>query len=681
MECCRLVVTLCSSPAYPSDMLPTPLTGPVSRYGSPLWRVAEAVATVSEAGWSDIAGATCRALVDLLELDEARYITPSGQLGCWDRDPRQHRPRIRRHCVQTAVSDAGERPLQWRDGGYSLLALPVRRSGRRAAVLVGGVRGDREFDPDELQAGMLVAAAAAAGALEPPRETTELGLESWELEHGGSEVDMAAVLLDSLTQVLPSDACCLYGLIHETNRVVPLHWAGDEVGGRPGRVVSPGVGSAGAAMLDGRPRIIESARRDRHASRLLPSAADESGLVLPVLVDGAPVVVAVCARVGVGRFSADDLQKAQRVARRSSASFRVALARSAAEREASISRTLLDLGDALNGRVDSVGSLAQLVAASTRRLAPASQVSVWLRRGRKFDYAAGAGFSPAEIERLRVAQLATDDPVVRYALDRRAVCLRDLDVSSAYAQVLDGELRAPRVAVVPIGERAANRAVLLVQRGPTGFAESDVRILQGIADQALIGLTNRQLYDDLEESFLATVKALATALATNDEYTGEHACELEGLCTTVGQALGLESAELRDVGLAAALHDIGKIGIPSPILRKPAALTPEEQQVMRRHPEMGARIIAPVAALDGARELVIACHEHWDGSGYPFGLSGEQIPLGARIILVCDAYHAMTSNRVYRQALPKAEVLRELERCSGTQFDPVVADALLDLVR
>lgn len=101
---------------------------------------------------------------------------------------------------------------------------------------------------------------------------------------------------------------------------------------------------------------------------------------------------------------------------------------------------------------------------------------------------------------------------------------------------------------------------------------------------------------------------------------------------------------------------------------------------MRRHPELGARIMEPVPALDGARRLVVACHEHWDGSGYPHGLSGEEIPMGSRVILACDAFHAMTSDRVYRSAMPVADALAELRRCAGSHFDPQVAAILVEAV-
>jgi HD-GYP domain-containing protein (c-di-GMP phosphodiesterase class II) len=205
-------------------------------------------------------------------------------------------------------------------------------------------------------------------------------------------------------------------------------------------------------------------------------------------------------------------------------------------------------------------------------------------------------------------------------------------------------------------------------------------MLLGIADQALLAMVNRTLYTELEESFLATVAALGTALGTKDEYTSDHAQALVGLTTGVARRLAVAGSELRDITVAAALHDVGKIGVPAAILTKPGPLTVEEWAVMRRHPELGAKIMEPVPALDGARRLVVACHEHWDGSGYPHGLGGDEIPVGARIILACDAFHAMTSDRVYRAAMPVAGAVDELRRCAGTHFDPEVAAALIEVV-
>jgi HD-GYP domain-containing protein (c-di-GMP phosphodiesterase class II) len=237
-------------------------------------------------------------------------------------------------------------------------------------------------------------------------------------------------------------------------------------------------------------------------------------------------------------------------------------------------------------------------------------------------------------------------------------------------------------AIVAVGERAANRAAIVVQRGPRRGAPSrrDEQLLLGVADQALLAMTNRALVDELQTSFLATVEALGNALDLKDQYTNDHAQALVGLCTAVAERLGLDEAAVRDVSFAAALHDIGKIGIPQEVLNKPGLLNQEEFELMKLHPELGARIIEPVAALAGARRLVLACHEHWDGSGYPHGLAGDEIPLGARVILACDAFHAMTSDRVYRPAMTMAEAIAELRRGAGTQFEPQVVDALVAVV-
>ena len=135
--------------------------------------------------------------------------------------------------------------------------------------------------------------------------------------------------------------------------------------------------------------------------------------------------------------------------------------------------------------------------------------------------------------------------------------------------------------------------------------------------------------------------------------------------------------QLKRVELGALFHDIGKIGIPASILMKPGPLTSEERALIERHPELGERILAPIDQLAEVRPIVRACHERYDGQGYPDQLRGEEIPLEARIIFVCDAYHAMTSDRPYRAALATDEALRRLAEAAGSQFDPRVIEACL----
>jgi HD-GYP domain-containing protein (c-di-GMP phosphodiesterase class II) len=150
--------------------------------------------------------------------------------------------------------------------------------------------------------------------------------------------------------------------------------------------------------------------------------------------------------------------------------------------------------------------------------------------------------------------------------------------------------------------------------------------------------------------------------------------------TTTAEALGLPEHEVKRIALGAELHDVGKVAIPDTILNKAGPLDAEEWEFIRRHTEIGERIISAAPSLASAAELVRSSHERYDGNGYPDRLGGEDIPVGARIIAVCDAFDAMTSNRPYSDAITVTEALAELRRCSGTQFDPHVVAVFLEVI-
>ncbi len=160
-----------------------------------------------------------------------------------------------------------------------------------------------------------------------------------------------------------------------------------------------------------------------------------------------------------------------------------------------------------------------------------------------------------------------------------------------------------------------------------------------------------------------------------------HSRDVVDLAVAVATELGLDSRQIRDTEFAALLHDIGKIAVPKEIINKPGKLTEEEWAVVRTHTIEGQRMLDQVGgALQRVGVIVRASHEDWDGSGYPDGLAGEDIPVEARVVSACDAFHAMTSDRSYRKALPVGVAVAELKRCSGTQFDPAVVVALLAVV-
>lgn len=181
--------------------------------------------------------------------------------------------------------------------------------------------------------------------------------------------------------------------------------------------------------------------------------------------------------------------------------------------------------------------------------------------------------------------------------------------------------------------------------------------------------------EEVEISYRQTLKALVQALEARDFETHGHSERVVTFSLRLGHELGLDKDALRNLELGALLHDIGKIGVPDAILRKPAALTEEEWAKMKLHPQHGQQILRNIAFLENAAQLVGQHHEKWDGTGYPYGLRGEDIDLSARIFAVVDAFDAMTSDRVYRRGRPYQAALEELEKHAGTQFDPLVVKA------
>jgi diguanylate cyclase (GGDEF)-like protein/putative nucleotidyltransferase with HDIG domain len=179
---------------------------------------------------------------------------------------------------------------------------------------------------------------------------------------------------------------------------------------------------------------------------------------------------------------------------------------------------------------------------------------------------------------------------------------------------------------------------------------------------------------------IEAVEALAVALTARDRYTGEHSEAVIEMSATVARNLGLRDAEVDRIRSAALLHDIGKVAIPDEILHKPGPLTDREWTLMREHPVIGERILSVLPGMSAVARIVRHEHERWDGDGYPDGLAGEDIPLGSRIIIAADTYHAITSDRPYRAARSHADAIEELTRCAGTQFDPNVTAALVGVL-
>jgi putative nucleotidyltransferase with HDIG domain len=196
-----------------------------------------------------------------------------------------------------------------------------------------------------------------------------------------------------------------------------------------------------------------------------------------------------------------------------------------------------------------------------------------------------------------------------------------------------------------------------------------------IADQAAGAIYRSMITSENTLNQFETVLALSKTIETRDWYTGGHSKKMSDLAEKLAIELHCDLDDVQLIRWAALLHDIGKIGIPDDILLKPESLTPDEWKVMQRHPEIGSEIVLKVSNLTAVADLILAHHEKFDGTGYPYRLKGEEIPMGDRILSVVDAYCAITDGRVYRKAWPHRRALKELEDSAGTYFDPIVVQA------
>ena len=260
-----------------------------------------------------------------------------------------------------------------------------------------------------------------------------------------------------------------------------------------------------------------------------------------------------------------------------------------------------------------------------------------------------------------------------------------------YRRVFGIEIEQTPMAVlcVPMTLRHKVTGVIAVLRHASneGFSRAEAKMLEEIAAQAAMAVEQANLFarvrayaSELELSYDATLKALSAALDAKDAVTEGHSERVANLTLAIAREMRVPKEKMVDIERGALLHDVGKIGVPDAVLRKPAALSRREWQAMRQHPLLAGILVSKVGFLEGALPILLYHHERYDGKGYPFGLAGDHIPLEARIFAVVDAYDAMTSDRPYRKATGREAAVREIVKNSGSQFDSSVVDAFLRVV-
>lgn len=212
------------------------------------------------------------------------------------------------------------------------------------------------------------------------------------------------------------------------------------------------------------------------------------------------------------------------------------------------------------------------------------------------------------------------------------------------------------------------------------FGDDDMELLRTLGSLVSVAISNSRMEERRRTTFLLTLESLATALEARDEYTRGHSQRVCDVSLMVGELLGLGHEAIEELRVGTILHDIGKIGVPDSILNKRAKLTPDEFEIMKAHPVIGYEICKPLMLSEGVLMIIRNHHEKLDGSGYPDGLKGGELPLSLRIVCVADAFDAMSSRRPYRSVLDPAVVLAELSKGAGSQFDPIVVEQLKELL-
>jgi diguanylate cyclase (GGDEF)-like protein len=559
----------------------------------------------------------------------------------------------------------------------------------QVAGLTSGVGGEGEAPPLAIGTRRSRARLATLTSAGEPRSAAQLRMLqslSAKLNRLNDVRQIGAVITAELRSLIDYHNCRVFLLHEDGETLLPIAFGGElmEYQGETfdALLTKVGVGITGHVAESHESWYAPDANVDPYAVNIPGTVdIDESIMAVPMLYGDRLIGVVVLSKLGIDQFDHEDMRLLEALGASAAVAFENARLLQVEHEAAEVAGALLRLSQALTKVSDTSGVLSEAVRAIPSMLR-CEEVTAWIR-----DSGTGAfhliehlGYGPGSADRLQDITVPAD-VAERFLRSVEEPFVVSNDVVALVPPESRTASSSKETLVAPMRWEPDGLGAIVVSAPAAGetFTDEDLQLARGIADITSLALGNARRFDDLERAYVSTVEALANALEAQDEYTSDHARALAEMTLAVGAELGLEGERLKTLELAALFHDIGKIGVPSEIIRKPGPLRAEERRVMNLHPEIGEQILAPVPFLQLIRPIVRACHERWDGKGYPDGLAGEAIPLEARIVFVCDAFHAMTSDRPYRKALPEKEAIRRLKLASGTQFDPRVIEAFVRL--
>lgn len=338
-------------------------------------------------------------------------------------------------------------------------------------------------------------------------------------------------------------------------------------------------------------------------------------------------------------------------------------------------RGLHDLSKAINSTLD-IKEVVEMVMERTSALMRSDKVLILVldkEDGTLKKYSSkGFGAEEMPVERFKNVK-NFEHCIVHKGM---VIALSDIVFEDEYVELIGVAPVLSSMVFAPLEIKGEAYGLIGVKDSGRDFSLIELEIFCSLGSQAAVAMENANLYKRLKENFFNTAEALAEAINSRDPYTGGHTRRVKDYSIMIAKALKMDDFEMASLRLAATLHDIGKIGIDDAILRKTGRLSAPEELAMRKHPEIGAKILGHLEGMEACIAGVRHHHEHIDGTGYPDGLTREEIPLQARIIAIADAFDALTTERPYKKAVDQATACVELRNAAGTQFDPALVDLI-----